>query len=703
MGVVCVDRSTGVEMTKFGERRISFALFALLALTLLLAGCKGESPTAPITNPPGTGNPTTPGGGITPPTSASIVLTVSNATPLINSTSVVTAVVTQGGANVPDGTAVEFETTLGTFDETSSRTALRTTTNGRATATLSSPSPGEAIVRAFVGSSTATTTVTFSSEPDVQPPPDVTPTIGSITPTTGVPAGGQEMTINGTNFKAPVRVIFDFGGGRTRDAAVLSVTSTQIRVLTPSIDLGTTQTATANIIVISDAGSPAEFRLTGPVFTFQPDILTPSIVAISPASGPINGGTRVTVFGEGFQSPVQLFFGSAEAQVLNVTFSQIIAMSPTARDTSPNGSATTTGPVSVRVINIKSATEATLANGFRYTPKMAITAVGPTIGPSLGGTDVLIDGIGFDQPVTVSIGGIPAQPIRVSGTQILAQTGRTASPCSGGSGPVIVTNVNNGDTATSTTSFTFIPVPPVIASVSPAAGLLPGGTASIVVTNPGIGPLGTANIRFTIAGQSVIPSPSVITDGVGNTTFSVAVPTTGFTFPTEACTTSPASGSRPGIRLGPTFVTVAFTNSTTGCTDTVTNALRINPPDPNLCLAPPLPSVTTPAGGACATPADASVTAALGFPRSSQASIVVANAPESQPLNITNVAMSGTDANQFTVVPTSAIGIAGGGNQTFTLTFTPTSPGPKTATATFTTNSPTNPTLTVCVTATAAP
>ena len=46
-------------------------------------------------------------------------------------------------------------------------------------------------------------------------PPSTTPTITTISPSTGRPQGGEQVTINGTNFISPVRVLFDPGMGAT--------------------------------------------------------------------------------------------------------------------------------------------------------------------------------------------------------------------------------------------------------------------------------------------------------------------------------------------------------------------------------------------------------------------------------------------------------------------------------------------------------
>src|SRR5205823_3351790 len=162
------------------------------------------------------------------------------------------------------------------------------------------------------------------------------------------------------------------------------------------------QTLSTDVILLNEAGTPTETRVVkSGGFTFASATLTPVIRALQPTSGPIGGGTRVTIIGDAFQTPLQVFFGAAEAQVISVNFNQIIVMSPRASDTAPDGSGTVTGPVSIRVRNIGSGTEVSFSGGFRYTPKMQITTAGPTQGPFTGGTRVRIDGSGFDDPLAV--------------------------------------------------------------------------------------------------------------------------------------------------------------------------------------------------------------------------------------------------------------------------------------------------------------
>ena len=93
---------------------------------------------------------------------------------------------------------------------------------------------------------------------------------------------------------------------------------------TTVVNLGAAQQFISDITVITRAGAANERRVVAnDAFTFENVALTPVIHSLSPTSGPINGGTRVTLFGEGFQAPVQVFFGSAEANVVEVAFGPV--------------------------------------------------------------------------------------------------------------------------------------------------------------------------------------------------------------------------------------------------------------------------------------------------------------------------------------------------------------------------------------------
>jgi len=676
-------------------RIVLIALVAVLALTMI--GCKGESsPTAPPTT--STVPPT--GTVVTPPTGATINLTVSNATPLISSKVTITATVTQNGTAVPDGTAVQFTTTLGTFADTGQNTEIRTTTAGVATVSLSSSTAGPATITATVNNVSKTTTVTFTTVTIINPPPPTNPTITNVcvqtgaactTPATGIPAGGQQVVITGTNFRVPVRVLFDPGNGQpAKEAFVNSVTATQIVAIAPPFDLTTGQTLPVTITVITEAGTANEQKVSAAnAFTYQLAVLTPVIRGVSPTSGPIDGGTRVAIFGDAFQAPVQVFFGAAEAQVIKVTFNEIDVMSPTARDTNPNGSGPVTGQVNIRVLNVGSGKDVVAANAFRYVAKMQITAAGPTVGSAFGGTRVSIDGVGFNDPLTVVIGGVVAQPIKVSGTEVIAITGRAPIPCAPPSAAIVVTNIDNGDTASGPV-FTYTAEKPFIASVNPTSGE-PDSTTTITVVKPGIGVGISAFPRIKIGDFTATITPNLITDQEGPIPFSAVVPN--FPFTTETCTTS---GGLAGTRKAtPPPVDVVFTNVTTGCTDTIPKAFTILPPQPNTCT--PLPAQPPPVAAVSPNTFCPNGFGTVTVGGTNPQLLTIRNTAASNAQSLTaSMTITGTNADQFSIAPTSAT-VPPGGQAGVTVTFKPTSAGLKSATLTLLTNDPTQPTITICL------
>jgi large repetitive protein len=612
-------------MTGIRERKYLLVVFAL---ALALVGCKGESPTAPTSG--GSGGSGS-GGGVTPPVGATVSLAVSNANPLVDSTATVTATVSQNSAPVANGTAVEFTTNLGTFSDTGTTTTIRTTTGGVATATLTSSVAGTATVIAVVNNVTRSATVNFVARPVTPTPPDLTPTITSVSPTTGRPQGGDTLVITGTNFRAPVRVLFDTGSGTPKEAFVVSVTPTRIEVLTPPVDLGAGQTLSSTISVFNEAGTAAEIRVNaGSPFVFTSTTLTPKVTAASPASGPATGGTRVTLFGEGFQAPLQVFFGTAEAQVLNVTFSQIIVVAPPSRDTSDDGATSVSGQVDVKVVNINSGTTTTFSSGFKYTPAMAITAVGPTEGLFTGGTRVTIDGTGFDDPVAVTVATVAAQPIRVSGTQLIVLTSPVAvSGCADVTGPIAVTNVETGISADGG-SFTYRVPKPIIIAVTQNTTV--GGSISVTVANAAGFP------RLTVGDVAVNVTGTVV-NGDGTTTYTGTIPST-VQLNTVACAGAGASAPIP------TALDVIYTSATTGCTNTLTKGTIVSPVavaratyNPN-AYAAFTARITPASAGPPATPATVT-------PSTSQ--VVTLSNTGSAPLSVTSVSSSGAGCAAFSL------------------------------------------------------
>jgi hypothetical protein len=228
--------------------------------------------------------------------------------------------------------------------------------------------------------------------------------------------------------------------------------------------------------------------------------------------------------------------------------------------------------VDIRIINVASAKSNTLAAGFAFTEKMAITALSPTQGGFTGGTRVTIDGNGFDTAgVAVVVGGVAAAPVFVSGTKIIAVTGAPIpTGCSNVQGVTSVVNINNGDHADGP-QFTFLVPKPSIVSVSPSS--VPAGTSTTVTVRNAFG-----TPKITLAGQGVSISGSGVTNADGTVTYTIVVPA-GITLTQAPCGGAPSvSGQKD------TPFDITYTSIETTCSDTLQKGLTVSPGPPQLVI-----------------------------------------------------------------------------------------------------------------------
>jgi hypothetical protein len=204
----------------------------------------------------------------------------------------------------------------------------------------------------------------------------------------------------------------------------------------------------------------------------------PAVTGISPASGPVAGGTSVTLTGTNFLTGASVAFGAAAATSVTVVSStQITAVTPA-------GSA---GAVNVTVTNTNGQS-GSFPSGFTYLGPPTLTTVSPASGPTAGGTTVTLTGTGFVAGATVSFGPSAATSVTVvSSTRITAVT--PAAPA--GAVPVAVTN-SNGQSANLPNAFTFANGL-TLTGVSPSSGPSTGGTT---VTLTGAGFLAGATVNF---------------------------------------------------------------------------------------------------------------------------------------------------------------------------------------------------------------
>ncbi len=360
--------------------------------------------------------------------------TVSSVSPNNGSTTGGTAV-TITGTNFVSGATVTFGSAAATNVVVVSSTSI--------TATTPAGSAGAVTVTVTVSGQSGSLTNGFTYV--------VKPTVTSVSPNSGVVAGGTAVTITGTNFASGATVTF----GSTAATNVVVVNSTTITATTPA---GAAGAVTVTVTVSGQSGS-----LTNG-FTY---VVPPTVTSVSPNSGPTTGGTAVTITGTNFVSGATVTFGSAAAT--NV----VVVSSTTITATTPAGSA---GAVTVTVT--VSGQSGSLASGFTYVVKPTVSSVSPSSGVVAGGTSVTITGTNFASGATVTFGSAAATNVVV-----VSSTSITATTPAGAAGAVTVTVTVSGQSGSLASGFTYVG-PPTVTGVSPNNGPAAGGTGvTITGTN----------------------------------------------------------------------------------------------------------------------------------------------------------------------------------------------------------------------------
>ena len=273
---------------------------------------------------------------------------------------------------------------------------------------------------------TGNVVVTVSSQASNGVSFTVSPTISSVSPTSGIT--GSTVTITGTNFgssQGTSKVTFN--------GVTCSVTTWSAASITCPVPSGAT-TGSVIVTVSGDASNGVSFTVT------------PHITSLSPTSGP--GGTKVTISGTTFgssQGSSTVMFDNATATCSSWTATSLSCTVPT----------TTTGNVVVTVSG-----QASNGVSFTVTASPTISSVSPTSG--ITGATVTITGTNFGSSQgtsTVTFNGVTCSVKSWSATSVTCPV-----PSKATTGSVIVTV--SGD-ASNGVSFT---VTPHITSLSPTSG-----------------------------------------------------------------------------------------------------------------------------------------------------------------------------------------------------------------------------------------
>lgn len=367
------------------------------------------------------------------------------------------------------------------------------------------------------------------------------PTLTSISPTNGPPAGGTSVTLTGTDFTASDSVTF----GGVAAASVTFVSATSLNAVTPAGSAGTAD------VVVSNANGSSTLAAG---FTYN---APPSLSSVTPANGTPLGGDTVTLTGTNFTATTSATFDGLPAVTTFVNSTTLTAVTP----------AHPPDIVNVAVSNENGSS--TVVGAFTYDNPPAITILTPGNGTPLGGDTITITGTDFTADAAVTFDGLAAATTFVNATTLEAVTPAHAP----GAVDVTVTNLNGADTLVA--GFLY-DTPPTLTSVNPTNGSPLGGTtvtltgtaftAGTSVTFDGLAATGVTFISSTsITADTPAHAPGTIDVAVSNANGSSTL-VGAFTYDNAPSVTSVAPAN--GTPLGGDSVTITGTGFTADATVT---------------------------------------------------------------------------------------------------------------------------------------
>ena len=271
------------------------------------------------------------------------------------------------------------------------------------------------------------------------------PVVSHLRPASGWTAGSNTVTITGKNFMANgVSTVKKVTFGTTVATKLHVRSATKLTVSAPKHAAGTVY---VRVTVKSGRKSAV---VSAARYTYK--TMPPTIAGLNPATGPMAGGTAVTITGTNFTGATAVMFGANAATDVTV----VSATSITA--TAPAGGATVAETVGVTVTTPAGTSAPTAVDHYAYAAPPAVTtvptvtAVSPPTGPMAGGTAVTITGTNFTGATAVTFDETAATNVTVvSDTEITA-----TSPAGVSSVDVYVTTPNGTSVATAADEFTFI-------------------------------------------------------------------------------------------------------------------------------------------------------------------------------------------------------------------------------------------------------
>lgn len=335
------------------------------------------------------------------------------------------------------------------------------------------------------------------------------PTLASLSPSSGAQGTAVGVTLTGTNFVAGATSVAVSGGGVTvSDVKVVSATS-----LTATLKLDANATLGGRAVTVRTIAGPS----SAVTFTVLPP--APTLTNITPTVGIrtsfvpatltgtnfISGATTVAVTGDGVTvDSVRVVDGT--------TVTALFVVSATAS-------------VSDRTVTVSTA--GGTSNGVRYTvlaPAPRITGLTPNSGTTGTTTHVTIAGDNFVAGLTavaVGLTGVRASSVDVVSPNVLTVDFTIAAGASAGNYSVVVSALGR---SSSPATFTVNAPALALTNISPASGAL-GTTVNVTLTGSGFADDGSgsggSNI-FVSGADVIISNVNVVNDNVITAKFAIS-------------------------------------------------------------------------------------------------------------------------------------------------------------------------------------
>lgn len=309
---------------------------------------------------------------------------------------------------------------------------------------------------------------------------DTNPSVTALQPAQGPAAGGNVVTIIGTNFSSVSAVTF--GGVAATAFAVTS--STTISAQVPA------GTGAVTVAVTSAAG-------TGSKATAYTYLALPTVSAVAPLKGATAGGKTITITGTNFSNVLVVRIDGVPVSSYTVTNATTISAVTPAH-------AATTAPVTV---SVTTAGGTGTGGSYTYIGAPTVTSLDKTSGPIAGLQTVVITGTNFDTvdgANTVTFGGAAA-----TGIVETSDTSMTVTTAAHAAGLVDVVLTTPGGTVTKTKFYTYIGTPTIV-TIAPDEGDVGGGT-NITITGTNFTGATGAEINNVAVTNFVVLSATKIT------------------------------------------------------------------------------------------------------------------------------------------------------------------------------------------------